>query len=945
MVTKHRIRFGAAAFVCGLLLAGLATAEDALRLTLRANGRAALTAGAVELLQIQPKTADVNWGFAREKKTAEPQDGTASFLMSLVPDAPPELLGKATVRTADGGADCVWTFTRPDRPMPYNCLGLGFILPVEIFKGGHWKIDGASGEFPLDYSNQKLAKLDAAKEIVLTDGEGQTLTLTLPEPLPVQLEDYRSWDGSDFELRIGHSAGELPAGGEASVRFRLGSARALAAEAVPDKPVDITAGEEWVPLADEREIVSGSALDFSGMGFTAGECGSRGRVIVNRDGHFAFADAPETARRFYGANLCFTAQYLPHADADALLDRWVKMGYNSLRIHHYEKCLTKKTGDAGFDWDPEMVDRLCYLVAGCAKRGIWLTTDLFVSRPVAASQISLPVEKPYAGGNGMVPMDAYKALLMVHEPAYLDWCAFTEKLLNTVNPYTRRRLADEPALAWICLVNEIPLSLRHWIARLPQWKTAWNRWLAEKFPARADLAAALTDLREDEDPAQGTVALPANLSGGTPRSWQVLRFVADTETAMVRRMKSFLREKIKCPALLTNHNCGPHTLPDQDVTREFDYVDDHYYIDHPIFTEKNWQLPSWCPNRNPVLEGAIGGRWSAALRTFGKPMSVSEFNYSAPGRFRGTGGVLTGAMAAVQDWDVLWRFAYSHNLEGVVKTRPLNYFDLARDPLAQAADRAAVLLFLRGDLQPAEKAVAVAYSPEELIKKPETGGLGGHNWLAWNARIGCQVPGVEPPAGVIARTLAQTSDRAGTREALTAAGVANLQTAPGRAQIGGRGEIALDCRRGIFTVDTPRSAGGYAGAGQTLDAPGCGVKVDCLDTGATVFVMSLTREPVKKSPRLLVTHLTDLQNSGARFAEETRQTLQAWGDLPHLVRNGRAEVRIALDAPGRYKVWALSPGGRRLENLPAKADGKVLTFTAGVKGAEGARMFYEIAAE
>jgi hypothetical protein len=96
---------------------------------------------------------------------------------------------------------------------------------------------------------------------------------------------------------------------------------------------------------------------------------------------------------------------------------------------------------------------------------------------------------------------------------------------------------------------------------------------------------------------------------------------------------------------------------------------------------------------------------------------------------------------------------------------------------------------------------------------------------------------------------------------------------------------------------------------------------------------------------LLVTHLTDLQNADIRYAEAERKTLLDWGRLPHLVRAGKAEVSIRLESPNEYRVWALAPSGKRLAEVPAKADADTLRFTADVAGdpAGGARMVYEVA--
>ena len=76
-----------------------------------------------------------------------------------------------------------------------------------------------------------------------------------------------------------------------------------------------------------------------------------------------------------------------------------------------------------------------------------------------------------------------------------------------------------------------------------------------------------------------------------------------------------------------------------------------------------------------------------------------------------------------------------------------------------------------------------------------------------------------------------------------------------------------------------------------------GVQISVQDTDATVWVSSLDDQPITQSRRLLVTHLTDLQNTEIRYAERARQTLLDWGELPHLVRAGKAEVRLQLRHP------------------------------------------------
>ena len=100
----------------------------------------------------------------------------------------------------------------------------------------------------------------------------------------------------------------------------------------------VHASEDWVPVKDTTAVKAGSALDFSAAGWIDASAGKYGRVVRKGD-HFEFAGKPGVKQRFYGVNLCFTANYMSAADAEELCTRLARIGYNALRIHHYEREL------------------------------------------------------------------------------------------------------------------------------------------------------------------------------------------------------------------------------------------------------------------------------------------------------------------------------------------------------------------------------------------------------------------------------------------------------------------------------------------------------------------------------------------------------------------------------------------------------------------------------
>jgi hypothetical protein len=157
-------------------------------------------------------------------------------------------------------------------------------------------------------------------------------------------------------------------------------------------------------------------------------------------------------------------------------------------------------------------------------------------------------------------------------------------------------------------------------------------------------------------------------------------------------------------------------------------------------------------------------------------------------------------------------------------------------------------------------------------------------------------------------------------------------------------EVTIDGPNNRLILDTPRTAGGFAPRDGTIATAAAGVRILVSGSDATVWVSALDGNPIRSSHRLLVTHLTDLQNSEITYDEPARQTLQDWGRLPYLVRAGTAALTITSSSAAKMKVWALSPGGNRTGLVPSHADGDSLMFVADVGGDKsgGARMLYEL---
>ena len=568
-------------------------------------------------------------------------------------------------------------------------------------------------------------------------------------------------------------------------------------------------------------------------------------------------------------------------------------------------------------------------------------------------------------------MNAFKTLAVIHDQAHENWKTFSRNLLTHVNPYTGRAYKDDPGLAWLSLINEGNLGNFVNLAReIPDFRKSWNAWLAQRYPDRAALAQEWGQLlHDDEDPEQGTVRLEGNIYGQEVRGRDLVCFLADVDRDFFRRSEIPPRGTRSTP-LLTNMNAWTNPVVTQQVRCEMDYVDDHFYVDHPEFVEQSWRLPSRCPNTSPIAGGAGGGRHITFTRLFDRPFTLTEYNYSGPGRYRGVGGILTGAMGALQDWGAIWRFAYGHGREELFQPERMDYFNMVSDPLSQAAERASICLFLRGDMQRAPHSATIAMTPEDWHHAPPRipNLAPSWHWAAWITRVGTSVitdPSKPlpqdlvlplgwktPGASYAAKYVADTGDpyslsQEKVFELLRQRKLIDTDnpTAPQQNVYQSETrEVTIDAPRDTLTLDTPRTAGGFAPDGQAIHTRH-GLTASIVNVPATVWVSAMDSEPIARSHRLLVTHLTDLQNTEIRYAERARQTLLDWGRLPHLVRAGKAEIRLHVTEPQAYRVWAVSTGGRRVIQVPAHAEDSELVFTADVQCApdHGAILCYEVA--
>ena len=651
-----------------------------------------------------------------------------------------------------------------------------------------------------------------------------------------------------------------------------------------------TEGPEWVSLEYRRDIVPGSALDFSSMGIHDAPAGKYG-WLVSRNGHAEFERRPGVPARFYGVNLCTTANYLSDDEVERVTDRLVRLGYNALRIHHHDDAWAKDSASRA---------RLDALVAACIRKGIYLTTDLFVSRKCAWRELGIDRD-------GDADMTSAKLLMMATEAGFKNWKRFARDFLTHVNPYTGRCLAEEPAMPLIVLINESsPHSSWDKAKALQEFRTLWPKWLAE---ARAENPKAFPTASQDEFPENGGWwdPSPENSAKAAFWSWVCGRFS--------ERAAAFLRDELGVKALLATENNGP-TLPQILKMRAGldGYVDFHYYTEHANSASKAERDETGLPltgifrNHNPLDD-----RWHtypgfAVKRVWGRPAVVSESQMGGPNFNRAMAGLMTGSFAAVQDWTGLWTFALAHQSEKLFDgiDAPPGRFDLSLDPLMQATDRLPIPLFLRGDQVTPETAFADYISNVAMRADAEGNVLlprrptWVENGLEWRARLGVAFEGDPLPEGVKGLDAMKNASEPSAHPDAPPCGV------------------EVDGEKGEIVVSSPRTCGGFLHDCGSFKAGALTAKVS--GHSALVAATALNGDSLSDASRILVWHLTDLHGDGFSWGGKIVKSqfwphvgILNWGSSHLLLHAGEAEVVLKI---GNDHKSSLSTNDTNLNDNP-----------------------------
>lgn len=746
----------------------------------------------------------------------------------------------------------------------------------------------------------------------------------------------------------------------------------------------VHASETWVPVRDVSLMVEeDSILDFSK--FAQHPAPIEQRILVNQQGHWVRADAPDKRVRFLIGSLGFGLNLgsLPdHVLMDAYVKQYKLHGYNMVRLDFLETMLMQgRKGD--FDYNPEQLDRFHYLVASLKKNGIYLILNGLSNDNGGYGN----VDERWVGKKGLSMGVYFEPEKQAH------WKKLMATMYGSINPYTGTSVLKDPTLVGLTLANENNMVFMNRNVEKSTLKPYFAAWLLAKYGSQQALKAAWgKELNDDEDLLSGQVNFPKQDGWVSKRMADAQLFYFETEQKTADWMTRYLRE-LGFTGVVSSYNFWLSPAA-HAIRGQLSWADMHFYFGHPEYvSEHEIRVP-----QHSMLKG--GARYIqelAVAKHLGKPYTVSEHGQVFWNPYRRESALALPAYAAFQTWDGICQHSGAVDLsyaKTVGRKNIINPFSVGTDPISRATETMAALLYLRGDVAPAKRVIGAKFTPQDAFVKhthysnmpSDVAKLSlvtgfGLDWLEgaakkrqYDGQVDLYQPDLRLLEGgktnavsvgdglgvnldkfvnkhfkMIAHKANQVSFIA---DSVWADRVANLRAAgwlsPQNATNPATGvyqsdtdEILLDSAQQQMQVITDKTEA------VVFDQPSRislnNLTVLAAEKGAMVAVSAMDNQPLASSRRILLVLATDARNSDMRFADTDNVTVTSFGKPPVLILANKVTLALRNSNASQLKVYSTNLRGQRMDAIKLKQTNTTIEFELDIRQlTHGATTYFEI---
>ncbi|HKJ78638.1 MAG TPA: hypothetical protein VKA10_03840, partial [Prolixibacteraceae bacterium] len=628
------------------------------------------------------------------------------------------------------------------------------------------------------------------------------------------------------------------------------------------------------------------------------------------------------------------AAYPEKSVASKTADFLAAMGINAVRFHFLdsdwgaEKTIFQSDTNTTRVLNPVQLDKLDFFVSELKKKGIY-------------SNFNLNVGRNFREGDN-VPSYEYlglaKAVTLFDDHIFELQKEYAKQLLTHKNSYTGNEYRNEPALAFIEIVNENSLVEAWFTGRLlgehnsvktSTWTdipvyygneltTKYNNWLKKNLSENE-----LKELRAELNLKQGDpVPRLKNTEFENAPDFQFhteARFIIEKENAFYTGMYDFLKKEVKVNQLVaanSDHNHWKSGYALLSSTSKLDFVDGHVYWQHPnYFTDPETGENTFSIENTPMVNDPTFSTVAQLSRSAveGKPYTISETNHPYPNEYAAEGFVILGAYALFQDWDGIYFYTFEHDDPQQWKTKKPNYFDIVHDPAKMASIAAGAPMFHRGDLQPAETMVLRNYNENDLIEGIRKN-LGPKPFFT---------PGF-PLATPLKYKTRIHSFKGGENNF--------IEIDDTKPIVSETGELVWDAgnENGLVQINTPKTQALIGFSEKMKSMPTQNLTANLKNEFASVVLTSLDDKPINTANKMLLTVASTSILTGAKWNDE-RTSLTEWGKQPFAITPVSGQIRLSgMSNSGEYKITPLDGRGKPTGELKiVKSENNTLNFEIG----------------
>jgi hypothetical protein len=412
-------------------------------------------------------------------------------------------------------------------------------------------------------------------------------------------------------------------------------------------------------------------------------------------------------------------------------------------------------------------------------------------------------------------------------------------------------------------------------------------------------------LRKTESIEQNSVTLFAP-SEVPARIIDRMKFLAETEKAYFDGMREYIKKDLGCKALVTGTIVfGPLGLYAQS---DMDFIDTHAYWQHPRFPGRPWDSNNWIVEQKAMTDNPDQATVFslAASRLFGKPFTLTEYNHPAPSDYQAECVPMIAAFAAIQDWDGVWLYTYSHSSDDWHRERLNSYFDIDTNPAKWGFIPAGSVIFRDNGIMPLSELelIGLAEPADVLTSITELHIKSDRNMFS----------------ALKLQTSLQQEDMLKKKYAAILTGRPTRKTTyqPAPTVMWSKTEKG----RAFFSISDKKSQVHIGHAPDFESVTKGKIKIDEPDFSALTLT-PLDTLPLSESKKILITACGRCENTGMKFSQDRRTVGRNWGTAPVMIETVSGTVKLP---EGKWTCSALGPDMMPTHNIEVqnKSDGPIL---------------------